>query len=129
MLAGLQSEVETLFPALRGLVPDEETLRAGENKLKYGRVVEISGYKTEVFDMHDRKERAAYMKRMLDLSKRAQVGTVRILVHDRQTLHRKDGSSGWFEYLEWMEYRRINGGTDAGSTKEERDGKAGKTRG
>lgn len=108
MLSGLRSEVDSLFPALRGLTPDADTLSEGEKKLKYGRVVEISGYKTEIFDMHLQKERAAYTRRMLDLSKRAQLGTVRILVHDRQMLHRKDGSTGWFGYLEWMEYRRTD---------------------
>lgn len=122
MLAGLQSQVETLFPALRDqMTPDEETLRDGERNLKFGRVVEISGYKTEIFDMHVQKDRAAYTKRMLDLSKRVQLGTVRILVHDRQTLPRKDGSAGWFSYLEWMEYRRIKNGAN----KEEHDGKEG----
>lgn len=106
MLSGLRSEVDSLFPALRELAPDDDTLREGEEKLKYGRVIELSGYKTEVFDMHSSKERSAYTKRMLDLARRAQVGTVRILVHDRQTLARKDGSTGWFAYLEWMEYTR-----------------------
>ena len=109
MLSGLRSEVDTLFPALRDLTPDDDTLREGEKKIKYGRVVKISGYKTEVFDMHIPKERSAYTKRMLDLARRAQVGTVRILVHDRQTLSRKDGSTGWFAYLEWMEYKRSDG--------------------
>ena len=126
MLSGLQSEVDSLFPALRSLTPDDDTLRAGETKLKYGRVVEISGYRTEIFDMHNAKDRAKYTRRMLDLSKRAQLGTVRILVHDRQTLPRKDGSAGWFGYLEWMEYKRVK---DEDTTKEDRNGQAGKAGG
>ena len=111
MLAGLQSEIDTLFPAIRTMTPDEDEIKRGEDKIKAGRVIEISGYKTEVFDMHLSKDRSAYTKRMLDLSRRAQLGTVRILVHDRQTLHRKDGSSGWFGYLEWMEFRRKGDGS------------------
>ena len=126
MLAGLQSETESLFPAIKGLTPDAEAWHEGEQKARYGRVITISGYRTEVFDLHNAKERAAYNKRMLDLSKRAQVGTVRILVHDRQTLARKDGSSGWFGYLEWMEYKRADDGAD--TVKEGRDGKTGKSR-
>lgn len=107
MLAGLQSEVDTLFPAIReGLTPSNDEVKTGELKARFGRLVEISGYKTEIFDMHVAKERAAYAKRMLDLSKRVQTATARILVHDRQMLQRKDGSTGWFGYLEWMEYRR-----------------------
>lgn len=107
MLSGLQSDVDTLFPAIReGLTPSADEVKNGADKERYGRIIEISGYKTEIFDMHVAKERAAYTKRMLDLSKRVQTATVRILVHDRQMLQRKDGSTGWFGYLEWMEYRR-----------------------
>ena len=126
MLAGLQSEVDTLFPALHGLVPDDDTVLEGEKKLRYGRIIDISGYHTEIFDMHDAKARSAYNKRMLDLSKRAQIGTVRILAHDRQTLPRKDGSAGWFGYLEWMEYKRVDDDADTG--KEGRNGKTGESR-
>jgi hypothetical protein len=78
--------------------------------------------------MHDGKQRAAYARRMLDLSERVQLGTVRILVHDRQLLHRKDGSSGWFGYLEWMEYERDQD-CEEGNAKEENDGKPDKARG
>ena len=106
MLAGLMTEVDSLFPALRGLVPGDDDIRAGEDKARCGRVIRISGYMTEIFDMHSSKDRAAYNKRMLDLSTRAQLGTVRILAHDRSVLPRANGSSGWFSYLEWMEYSR-----------------------
>lgn len=111
MLAGLQSDAESLFPAIRSLVPSPEELDDAEKRAMFGRVVNISGYKTEIFDMHDPKRVAAYNKRMLDLSRRAQVGTVRILVHDRQVMSRKDGSTGWFGYLEWMEYKRGEDGS------------------
>ena len=112
MLAGLQTITDSLFPAIRGLAPSEETLEEGKMKALQGRIVKISGYHTEVFDMHVAKERNAYNRRMLDLSKRAQLGTVRLLVHDRQTMSRKDGSSGWFGYLEWMEYSRKDEGDE-----------------
>jgi len=104
MLAGLQDEVATLFPSLKGLVPSAAEIQAAEDKLKAGRIITLSGYKTEVFDLHVAKDRTAYTKRMLDLSQRAQLGTVRVLVHERQLISRKDGSTGWFAYLEWMEY-------------------------
>jgi len=106
MLAGLQSMTDTLFPAIRDLVPSDDEVKLGEQKKLFGRIVEISAYKTEIFDMHSSKDRAAYNRRMLDLSKRVQTAQVRILVHDRQVLTRKDGSVGWFGYLEWMEYQR-----------------------
>ena len=104
-LAGLKDTVETMFPKLRGLVPTEEELKDGLERLKLGKVVKISGYHTEIFDMHETKDRNAYAKRMLDLSVRAQAGTVRILINDRQVMTRKDGTTGWFNYLEWMEYK------------------------
>lgn len=128
MLSGLQSEIDTLFPALRGLIPDADTVLEGEKKAKYGRLIKISAYKTEIFDMHDPKARASYAKRMLDLSRKAQLGTVRVLVHDRQTLTRKDGSMGWFGYLEWMEYKRTDNDTAEDNTKEDRHEKAGRAR-
>ena len=103
MLAGLQSQVDTLFPNLR-LTPEAQELQDGENKAAANRIVRISGYKTEIFDMHNAKQRAAYDKRMMDLSVRVQMRTAAILVHDRQLMTRKDGSTGWFGYLEWMEY-------------------------
>lgn len=106
MLAGLQSAVDTLFPSIRDIAPDDDQLRQGEDKLRCGRVVRLSAYNTRIFDMHSAKDRSAYDKCMMDLSVRAQVGTVRILAHDRQVMSRKDGSSGWFMYLEWMEYTR-----------------------
>ena len=118
MLSGLQSVEESLFPAIRGLAPSQEELEAGEKKLLFGKTVRISGYKTEVFDMHDAKSRAAYNKRMLDLSQRAQVGTVRLLAHDRCVMSRKDGSTGWFGYLEWMEYKRREDDTKQGGQDE-----------
>lgn len=104
-LAGLKDTVETMFPKLRGLVPTEEELKDGLERLKLGKIVKISGYRTEIFDMHETKDRNAYAKRMLDLSLRSQAGTVRILINDRQVMTRKDGTTGWFNYLEWMEYK------------------------
>lgn len=106
MLAGLQSQVDTLFPAIKSILPDSDTIQHGIDKQVSGRIVSLSKYDTETFDMHDPKELKAYNRRMLDLSTRVQLGTVRILVHDRQAMHRKDGSSGWFSYIEWMEFKR-----------------------
>ena len=117
-MAGLQTMADTLFPAIRNLAPSEEELKEGEQKALSGRIVEISAYKTEIFDMHVAKDRAAYNKRMLELSRGVQVGTVRLLAHDRQTLSRKDGSSGWFGYLEWMEYSRKDDATEKKVVKE-----------
>lgn len=105
MLAGMQDTVDSLFPSLRELTPSADELRDGAMRLKAGKVVRLAGYKTEIFDIHSAKDRKAYDKRMADLMQRIQVGRVRILQHDRQVLSRKDGSSGWFIYLEWAEYR------------------------
>ena len=106
MLAGLQDTASTLFPAIRSLVPTDDEVTEGEHKERYGRLGEVSGYKTGIVDMHVAKERTAYTRRMMELTKKVQTASARILVHDRQMLHRKDGSTGWFSYLEWMEYTR-----------------------
>lgn len=116
MLSGLQSEIDTLFPAIRSLTPSSDEFKLGEDKERFGRVIEISGYKAEIFDMHLAKDRKAYAQRMLDLSRRVQLGRVRLLAHDRQMLTRKDGSVGWFGYLEWMEFSRKDSGSKTDST-------------
>lgn len=111
MLAGLQSQVETMFPALKGLTPDAGTLQDGLDKLKANRVVRVSAYKVKVFDMHRKAEREDYTKTMLELTQKLQIGTARVLVNQRETMHRADGTTGWFGYLEWMEYEFKDGVT------------------
>lgn len=106
MLSGLQTQIDTLFPSLRGVLPSDDELKAGNERLQFGKLVKISGYETRIFDMHDSKARASYAKLMRDLSTRIQMASVRILVNDRQIMTRKDGTTGWFRYLEWMEFER-----------------------
>lgn len=108
MLAGLQTASETLFPRI-GVLPDASDLSAGDARLDSGRVVRLSGYETRIFDMHDTKQRAAYSRLMRDLAVRQQTGRVRMLVDDRQVMTRKDGTTGWFRYLEWMEFDWADG--------------------
>lgn len=109
MLGGLQSTTDSLFPALRSMIPSATELKEGELKEEFGRTVKLSGYHTEIFDMHSAKDRKAYSKLMMDLTLRIQVGKVRILFNDRKTMTRKDGSTGWFVFLEWMEFSRTDG--------------------
>lgn len=102
-LAGLKTPSETLFQGLH-VVPKADEFKDGEDRLNSGRVVKLTGYETKVFDMHDTKQRAAYSKLMLDLTVRQQTRRVQILADDRQVMTRKDGTTGWFRYLEWMEF-------------------------
>lgn len=121
MLSGLRDQVESMFPSISGgLLPDEQELKDGEERARLGRLVELSGYHTRIFDMSAKREAADYDALMLDLTRRVQTGEIRILVHDRQIMHRKDGSTGWYGYLEWMEYKRTE--SDVGAP-EKQEGK------
>lgn len=111
-LSGLQSPSETLFPSLR-LAPKPEDLQDGEDRRVAGKIVRLTGYETRIFDMHDAKARKEYSKLMLDLAVRQQMRTVNVLVDDRQVMTRKDGTTGWFRYLEWMEYDLSDNGGKA----------------
>ena len=122
MLAGLQSASETLFPKLR-MTPDPKELQDGEDRRVAGKIVRLSGYETRIFDMHDSKSRKAYSALMLDLSVRQQTRQVHILVNDRQVMTRKDGTTGWFRYIEWMEYDWDRDGRCTSSGESREDGK------
>lgn len=102
-LAGLRTPSETLFPGLN-VAPSADEFKDGEDRLNAGKVVKLTGYETKVFDMHDAKQRAAYSKLMLDLSLRMQTRRAQVLANDKQVMTRKDGTTGWFRYLEWMEF-------------------------
>lgn len=102
-LAGFSTPSETLFPGLH-VLPKASEMKDGDDMLEAGRIVKLTGYETRIFDMHDSKQRNAYSKLMLDLMVRQQARRVSLLVDDRQVMTRKDGTSGWFRYLEWMEF-------------------------
>lgn len=104
MLAGYQSTVATMFPKLRGLTPTAKELEEGRISLEQGKVVDVSDYRVEVFDLHLTKDRKSYASTMRDLIVKAQTGRARIVLNQRECLSRKDGTTGWFAYLEWMEF-------------------------
>lgn len=105
-LAGLISTSESMFPGLaKSVGPSADEMADAFHKMQFDRRVLVSGYQTAVFDMHSAKDRARYSKCMLDLSEKTQARTACITAHERKMLPRKDGSAGWFNYLEWVEFR------------------------
>lgn len=106
MLGGYQTTLASMFPSLKGITPDEQTLKDGELAEKWGKTVKISDYRVEVFDFANAKDRTAYSKRVKDLLAKMQVGRARIVANSRNVLTRENGSTGWFGCLEWMEYKR-----------------------
>ena len=106
MLGGYQTTLASMFPSLKGITPDEQTLKDGELAEKWGKTVKISDYRVEVFDFANAKDRTAYAKRVKDLLAKMQVGRARIVSNSRNVLTRENGSTGWFGCLEWMEYKR-----------------------
>lgn len=58
----------------------------------------------EVFDLMDRDERERYTKLYKELAPLVKSGKVFLTVNSREVLTRADGSTGWFKYLEWIEF-------------------------
>lgn len=57
-----------------------------------------------VYDLMDEEQREAYAKLHTNLLALAKAGKVYVTVNSREILTRADGSTGWFRYLEWIEY-------------------------
>lgn len=58
----------------------------------------------EVFDLMEKDDRARYTKLYKDLAPLVKAGKVFMTVNSREVLTRSDGSTGWFKYLEWIEF-------------------------
>lgn len=58
----------------------------------------------EVFDLMDKDERERYTKLYKELAPLVKAGKVFLTVNSREVLTRADGSTGWFKYLEWIEF-------------------------
>ena len=58
----------------------------------------------EVFDLMDASERVRYMKLYKELAPLVKAGKVFLTVNSREILTRSDGSTGWFKYMEWIEF-------------------------
>lgn len=87
------------------VAPTYEQIRAGRDMLKYQRApVRISTYDAEIFDMQDPDRRKKYCELMLSIAQDIQAQQAVIWCNERQILQRKDGSSGWFRYIEYSRY-------------------------
>ena len=58
----------------------------------------------EIFDLMDKDERERYTKLYKELAPLVKAGKVFLTVNSREVLTRADGSTGWFKYLEWIEF-------------------------
>ena len=58
----------------------------------------------EGFDLMDKDERERYTKLYKELAPLVKAGKVFLTVNSREVLTRADGSTGWFKYLEWIEF-------------------------
>lgn len=82
-------------------VPDASDLAEGRldpSSLK------VKAQHTMVFDMMDEGQRGEYEKLYVVLMEDVKAGKATVCANDRSVLSRKDGSTGWFRYLEWLEY-------------------------
>ena len=105
-LAGTLGTSESMFPGLlKSIAPDPDEMADAYRRMQIDRRTVFSGYHVEVFDMHSANGRRKYERLMVSLNEKTQARTATVLVHDRKMLPRTDGSAGWFNYLEWAEFR------------------------
>ena len=105
-LAGTLGTSESMFPGLmKSIAPDPDEMADAYRRMQIDRRAVFSGYHVEVFDMHSSNGRRKYERLMVSLNEKTQARTATVLVHDRKMLPRKDGSAGWFNYIEWAEFR------------------------
>ena len=105
-LAGALGTSESMFPGLmKSIAPDPDEMADAYRRMQIDRRAVFSGYHVEVFDMHSANGRRKYERLMVSLNEKTQARTATVLVHDRKMLPRKDGSAGWFNYIEWAEFR------------------------
>ena len=105
-LAGTLGTSESMFPGLmKSIAPDPDEMADAYRRMQIDRRTVFSGYHVEVFDMHSANGRRKYERLMVSLNEKTQARTATVLVHDRKMLPRKDGSAGWFSYIEWAEFR------------------------
>lgn len=105
-LAGTLGTSESMFPGLmKSIAPDPDEMADAYRRMQIDRRTVFSGYHVEVFDMHSANCRRKYERLMVSLNEKTQARTATVLVHDRKMLPRKDGSAGWFNYIEWAEFR------------------------
>ena len=57
-----------------------------------------------VADLMDEGQRSEYEKLYLELMDKSKAGKIYIASNSREVLTRPDGSTGWFKYLEWLEF-------------------------
>lgn len=105
-LAGTLGTSESMFPGLmKSIAPDPDEMADAYRRMQIDRRTVFSGYHVEVFDMHSANGRRKYERLMVSLNEKTKARTATVLVHDRKMLPRKDGSAGWFNYIEWAEFR------------------------
>ena len=80
---------------------DARQLAAGQVDLMQ---LPIKETHVEVFDLMNADERVRYADLYRKLSPLVKAGKVFLTVNSREVLTRADGSTGWFKYLEWIEF-------------------------
>ena len=97
----------SMFPGLgpASASPTVSDMDEARRRALFSRDVQLVGYHTRIFDMGDRRQLSEYDKTMKDLLLASRRMEAVISVHSRDKLQRKDGSTGWFNYVEWAEYK------------------------
>ena len=96
-----------MFGALGGelsMAPTPDDLDKARLEATRDRSVKIKGHHVVIFDLEATKDRKAYETLMPKLMVGIADQTITLHVTERHILTRKDGSQGWFIYLEYSEF-------------------------
>jgi len=108
----------------------ESLFRSADEKAAYQKIldqtkpgpdVKVKKVKVEIFDLSDKDQREAYEKLWTELLEKSTKLEV-IVDHRKDLVHRKDGTSYWMKYVEYVEF------CDASEGAKPEDGKKGNAR-
>ena len=104
-LSGYASQADSMFGTTRPQVgPTAEEMEAAAQRIQFKKHVAPTAHHTRIFDMHVRKDAAAYEKLMMTLMLGVQANTHFIWKHDLNLISTPQGQR-WKYYVEWCEFK------------------------
>ena len=104
LLSGQRNISQSMFgetaPTIR---PDTDEMDKARERVMYKKHVQVKGYRVEIFDIHDTKQRKKYETLMGELLQGAQAMTHKIWVNEFELLNTSKGQR-WHRYVEWSEF-------------------------
>jgi len=94
---------DALFSSMAEKRAYQKLMNEGRFSIDRGPDIKVKKVKVEIFDLSDLDQRAAYEKLWAELLEKASRMEV-IVEHGKDLVHRKDGTSYWMKYVEYVEF-------------------------